>query len=442
MKEYNKLSLPESDIIVIDLEALNYTKEAISIGAVAIVYNEETSKFELREDLQFKALIKPQSKNRVDRIIESLTGISNTMLREQGMFFTDCIDSFKEYYSQFKNPLFLCYGNFDEIILRSSFKRCPNKNYNQDYNFITSRLIDYSKIVSLILRLNNTVSLINAINELELQQYGKHHDALNDAIDLANVFIEIENNKEKCIERTINLFIDKYPVLKKHCEILKNIIFDNANFDIKDFQDCEDKHTLKELIQRLSRLTLINKQTMFMLNKIKSSKDVLSDFLINPSNKTVLINLLSNSGFNIKPLKDSKNSFEENILYLRTIKTFPQKNNKELLFALLFFDIAKYYVNEPKYKDKVIAEITEEIVEDILTIFKYPTKVKKNIKFYINALNVKKITQQKLVNQKKTCNEREKYENILILYKTILTTKKKIKQNEIRDIDNTIALLK
>ena len=234
MRKYNKKELKNSDIVVIDLEALNYTKEAISIGAIVVRYSKSKKSFFVDKDKVFKSLIKPQSKNRVDRVIESLTGITNDMLKTSGLTFPDCISQFMHFVSDLHNPLFLCYGNFDEIILKSSFKRCPDRGLMDTFNYIRNRLIDYSKISSDILRYSNTVSLMNAVNELGLEPNGRHHDALNDAIDLANVFTKIENDKKLCVHKCIETYSINYPQLQPYFEKLEMIINRETKFYKKD----------------------------------------------------------------------------------------------------------------------------------------------------------------------------------------------------------------
>lgn len=442
MHEYIKNELKNSDIVVLDLEALNYTKEAISIGAVIISYNEEQQCFKVNKKSTFKRLIKPQSKNRVDKVIENLTGITNAMLKEKGVTFIDCMNDFHNYYSTLKNPLFLCHGNFDEIILKSSFKRSNNKELMKQYKFISSRLIDYSKVISTILRYKNTISLINAVTELDLQQNGKHHDALNDAIDLANVFVKVENDNELCINKTIDVYIKNFPKCTPFFVEIKYILSKQKVFKIENFNNCPDNHLIKELINRLYLLNLIDNEQYKDFNKIKSDKDKLHEFLFSPTNKNNFLILLENKKIDTKTLRKNKKSFEENILYLKTIKNYAPKRDKEMLLALLLFNIADYYVNDPIYKGKLQTEVTEELVEKILVAFDFTSKTRKNIKFYINSLNMKKLSVQKLENLKSNCNNPERYKNIINMYKAILQTKRRLLQDEIKDLDKNLSLIR
>lgn len=443
MRKYNKKELKNSDIVVIDLEALNYTKEAISIGAVVVKYSKSKKTFSVDKENCFKSLIKPQSKNRVDRVIESLTGITNEMLKTQGLTFVDCINQFTNFISELNNPLFLCYGNFDEIILKSSFKRCPDKKMMEFFNYIKNRLIDYSKVSSDILRYSNTISLINAVNELGLEPNGRHHDALNDAIDLANVFVKIENDKKLCVHKCIETFSINCPQLQPYFEKLESIINREIKFSGDTFSGCPFKkiYRIKELIKRLYSLDFIDNNLYVALNnKIKSHRDLLNDFLKNPTSKNKLLSILEQAEIDVSEFRENKDSLELNLSYLKKV----QGDNKdcELLLSLLFFDVYHVYMNKTEFKNKLTMEITEIIVDEILSNFEYSSSQKKNIKFYINALNMKKITPQKLNNLRVNCNGKLKYENIIEMHRIILLTQKEKKISEISEIDSSLSVLK
>lgn len=180
-------------IFIYDLEATCFhdkTKptEIIEIGIVPL----DLLTMEVREDISFSSLI-INRKTEVSDFCTELTGITQQMIKEKGKDFADVCNTISKYYSQ-KYPS-ASWGNYDLVKLTSQCKEysIPTPFGKTHYNL--------KNLYAILTGDRNEKGLTNALKERKMEFKGKQHSALDDAINTAlimrDVFIELGIGKKK-----------------------------------------------------------------------------------------------------------------------------------------------------------------------------------------------------------------------------------------------------
>lgn len=184
MKEMNKVLNGVRRIVFLDFEGSGYTQEIISIGAIKTILD---NKGLIKKSYKpFKIYIKINSK--VGDFISELTGISDELLNKEGVKFIDALNSFSRYVGK-ETTKYFHYGNFDMHMLSNSLKENKIEN-NLFAQSIFNNSVDFEKILKRYVKSskNTTISLLDALKVFETNAIKENHNAVNDAINLMNLY--------------------------------------------------------------------------------------------------------------------------------------------------------------------------------------------------------------------------------------------------------------
>lgn len=168
-----------------DFEATQFHGNIISIGCV----NEAGQ--------HFKSLVRPPEGDKVSDFITKLTGITNAMLAEAPSADTAFIN-FLNYLatnSDDKAPEYYCYGENDVDFLKHTMNHMTDIYAISLVQALRANLIDYSKDVKTFFVSPHRIALRKVYNLIKEEETEQHHDALEDAIMLAEV---VEKMKKNC----------------------------------------------------------------------------------------------------------------------------------------------------------------------------------------------------------------------------------------------------
>lgn len=224
--------------IFLDLEATQYSKEIISIGAIS------------DKGETFYSLVRCNTK--VTKLITNLTGISNNDLKNQSKFYK-VFDSFWKWCcGQKKNKqediMFIVYGNFDGELIKAEYLRRPD---DKRLFYMMNNIVDYQYYLMMHLygSISTSLSLLNASKLLtKNDSLEQDHNALNDAILLKLLYDSvgvpnIENlitaEKENYVRNIKKMFAKKQIRNNNlNCYLTNKETLTGLNFDeIKDYID-------------------------------------------------------------------------------------------------------------------------------------------------------------------------------------------------------------
>lgn len=169
----------------LDFEALQFSGYIISIGCV----NEKGQ--------QFKTLVRPPEGERVTNFITNLTGITNEMLAVA----PSADEAFIHFFNYLatngddKPPQYYCYGDTDVDFLRHTMNYMTDVYAYTLAQAMSNSLIDYSKDVKTFFVSPHRIALRKVYNLIKEEENDQKHDALEDAMMLAEV---VEKMKSKC----------------------------------------------------------------------------------------------------------------------------------------------------------------------------------------------------------------------------------------------------
>ncbi len=190
-------------IVFIDLEGTQISHEAIEIGAYKVY---------LKDDLTVKKIFRPFKcyvlpKSKVGPIVTEITGITDDMLKKDGVSFRLAQQGFRKYVGgDWYKSMFLAYGSQDIVMLKSSAERNPD-SFIEDVRFISHHYLDFASFLSSYVKddRGNTLSLQHACEMLGAPMVGKNHDALNDARNLVSLYTAFLEQKELIQQRYIKI---------------------------------------------------------------------------------------------------------------------------------------------------------------------------------------------------------------------------------------------
>ena len=183
MKKFEKLLKGHKSLVFLDFEGTQFSHEMIAIGAVHVVIDRHG--YIKKHKKPFRVYVKAH--NRVGKIVTDLTGITDDMLKQQGVSFYTAMNELKKYCGlAFRKSSFITFGNHDMKILSSSI------SYSFDFpkeivQSIQQNYIDFSAFISEFMRddKGNPLSLIKYCDAFEVKQAGPAHDPAVDAENLA-----------------------------------------------------------------------------------------------------------------------------------------------------------------------------------------------------------------------------------------------------------------
>ena len=169
----------------IDFESTQFHGNIISIGCV----NEKGQ--------QFKSLVCPPAGDKVSSFITNLTGITNEMLAAAPSADEAFINLFNFIATNGddKAPEYYCYGENDADFIKHTMNYMTDTYAYTLAQAMSANLIDYSKDVKTFFVSPHRIALRKVYNLIKEEEVEQHHDALEDAIMLAEV---VNKMKTKC----------------------------------------------------------------------------------------------------------------------------------------------------------------------------------------------------------------------------------------------------
>ena len=177
----------------IDFEASQFKQEIISVGCI----NDRGE--------EFQSLVQPSEK-KITSFITSLTGITQEMINNANtadIVFAD----FWDWISEDKEaPCFICYGNCDKTFVQNTLKKVTNLKAKAALLLIESGIKDFAPTVGKTFNLAKSISLRQLHDYYYKKDLIQHHDALEDANWLKEIFDVFEHTDK---EDFLNVF-DSY----------------------------------------------------------------------------------------------------------------------------------------------------------------------------------------------------------------------------------------
>ena len=233
MKKFEKLLKGHKSLVFLDFEGTQFSHEMIAIGATQVVIDRHG--YIKKHKKPFRIYVKAH--NRVGKIVTDLTGITDDMLKQQGVSFFTAMSELKKYCGlSFKKSSFITFGNHDMKILSSSI------SYSFDFpkeivQCIQQNYIDFSAFISEFMRddKGNPLSLLRYCEAFGVPQAGPAHDPAVDAENLAWLY--------DAAMRHSDILLDEYKkVLKSFNHFpqpVSNIIKKLANDQDVSYQEFE-----------------------------------------------------------------------------------------------------------------------------------------------------------------------------------------------------------
>ena len=198
MKKLEKALRGLKYLCFLDFEGTQYTHEMIAFGAVFASLDRKNEIKKHKEPIKF--LVK--SKNKVGKIVENLTGITDYDVEKRGIPFSQALVEIKKYCGlAFKKTLFVTFGNHDMKILNSSCSY--NFDVDKDLiNIIRKNYLDYQSFISEFIKdaNSNPYSLENYLEVFGIKFEGTAHDPSYDALNLMYLYDAFLKNKDVVIE--------------------------------------------------------------------------------------------------------------------------------------------------------------------------------------------------------------------------------------------------
>lgn len=195
MEAFKKLIKNKRTLVFLDLEGTQFSHEIIAIGAVKCKIDENGNIIKGKHK-QFKCYVKCLGS--IGRFVQNMTGISEQILKEQGVPLETAFSKFKRFVNQpFEQCAFVTFGSNDAKMITDSIARSEPKNAFVGYS-IVNNCVDFLMFISQFCKdnKNNNYSLINYLKVFNTNPVGSSHDPLNDALDLKNLYIAMNKNKD------------------------------------------------------------------------------------------------------------------------------------------------------------------------------------------------------------------------------------------------------
>lgn len=206
MKKIQKILRGRKQLVFLDLEGTQFSHEIIALGAVKAIINEDGTLKKIYPG--FKLYI--TAKNSVGKVVEEMTGITDSFLKTSGISFDEALPQFKKYVgSNFSKTKFVVFGTHDLRILRQSLIYTPEADHNLVKTIIKNNL-DLNALISEFIKdeNNNTLSLVNLCKFFNIPPLEPAHDPLNDALMLSYLYSAMLKEKELIKESYTNVILN------------------------------------------------------------------------------------------------------------------------------------------------------------------------------------------------------------------------------------------
>ncbi len=174
-----------STLVFLDLEATQLSHEAIEIGAEMCEVDPQGNP--RKSHPPFRVYVK--AKHPIGRLVRTLTGIDERLLKEEGTSFQRALDALKHYIGyRLDETLFLTWGPSDIQILEATRKQ--SEADDSFLRFLYRRHLDFQAFLKTYVQdgNGNPLSLHNAILAFSVPFKGREHDATSDAMSLFRLY--------------------------------------------------------------------------------------------------------------------------------------------------------------------------------------------------------------------------------------------------------------
>ena len=239
MKRFERLLKGHKSLVFLDFEGTQFSHEMIAIGATHVVIDRHG--YIKKHKKPFRIYVKAH--NRVGKIVTELTGITDEMLKKNGVSFFTAMSELKKYCGlAFRKSSFITFGNHDMKILSSSI------SYSFDFpkeivQCIQQNYIDFSAFIGEFMRddKGNPLSLIRYCDAFGVKQAGPAHDPAVDAENLAWLYDATMRHSEILLEeykkvlKSFNHFPQPVSNVIKKLANNENVTSDEFDKEIKDY---------------------------------------------------------------------------------------------------------------------------------------------------------------------------------------------------------------
>ena len=239
MKKFERLLKGHKSLVFLDFEGTQFSHEMIAIGATHVVIDRHG--YIKKHKKPFRVYVKAH--NRVGKIVTELTGITDEMLKKNGVSFFTAMSELKKYCGlAFRKSSFITFGNHDMKILSSSI------SYSFDFpkeivQCIQQNYIDFSAFIGEFMRddKGNPLSLIRYCDAFGVKQAGPAHDPAVDAENLAWLYDATMRHSEILLEeykkvlKSFNHFPQPVSNVIKKLANNENVTSDEFDKEIKDY---------------------------------------------------------------------------------------------------------------------------------------------------------------------------------------------------------------
>ena len=239
MKKFERLLKGHKSLVFLDFEGTQFSHEMIAIGATHVVIDRHG--YIKKHKKPFRVYVKAH--NRVGKIVTDLTGITDEMLKKNGVSFFTAMSELTKYCGlAFRKSSFITFGNHDMKILSSSI------SYSFDFpkeivQCIQQNYIDFSAFIGEFMRddKGNPLSLIRYCDAFGVKQAGPAHDPAVDAENLAWLYDATMRHSEILLEeykkvlKSFNHFPQPVSNVIKKLANNENVTSDEFDKEIKDY---------------------------------------------------------------------------------------------------------------------------------------------------------------------------------------------------------------
>lgn len=185
------------ELVFLDLEGTQLSHETIAIGACSYACDDDLLPLPGKKVKIYKRYVK--SVGRVGGLVSVLTGITDDILKKEGIPFEKAISELVEFS---KCPSgkrkYITFGNQDISMLRVSTMNDPTGKANQFYNHIKKNWFNLQEFISRFVydQRHITYSQPKLLEIFQAENLEHAHDPLYDAENLMNLFISLIKKPE------------------------------------------------------------------------------------------------------------------------------------------------------------------------------------------------------------------------------------------------------
>lgn len=235
MKNLKKILNNRETLVFLDFEATQIHHHLIQIGAV---------KTTIGEDYRITKISKPFSlyvipKEPVGKYVTKLTGITDEIIKKEGVPFKEAQKLFKKYVGyEFGQALFVTFSSSDRDILNATTLANDDCNHPWTHHLLKNHW-DFASYLGQYITddYGQYLSLKHYLELFKFEEVGKSHDAKNDALDLLHLYDhflkDVELVKEEYLKTIIRNRKMPFPV--------KNLLLKLSQGEAVTLSDLKDE---------------------------------------------------------------------------------------------------------------------------------------------------------------------------------------------------------